>query len=86
MENLPLLRLLLAAALLGLAPGPAAAQDPVDDIVARLKSEGFAVEQVEQTMLGRIRIEAVRDGERREIVVDRSTGEILRDYVDEGGG
>lgn len=79
-----LARLLLALALLGGVP--AIAQGPADQIVADLKAEGYAVRAVEQTLLGRIRIEAVRDGERREIVVDRATGEILRDYVDDPKG
>jgi hypothetical protein len=58
-------------------------QEPADAVVARLQAEGYTVRTVEQTLLGRIRIEAVKDGQRREVVVDRATGEILRDYVDE---
>lgn len=61
----------------------AIAQEAADEIVARLRAEGYEVREVEQTLLGRIRIEAVRDGQQREVVVDQATGEILRDYVDE---
>ena len=36
---------------------------------------------VNRTWLGRIRVEAVNDRYQREVVVDRVTGEILRDYM-----
>lgn len=83
MRNPVLAWSLVAAAL---AAVPAWGQATVDAVVARLQSEGFEVQQVQETMLGRVRIEAARDGQKREVVVDPTTGEILRDYTDGNGG
>ncbi len=44
-----------------------------------LESEGYSDIEIERTWLGRYRIEGERDGIEREIVLDRSTGEVLRD-------
>ncbi len=64
------------------ASGPLLAQAaPQDEIVRKLTREGYARIQVTRTLLGRVRILAEEDGRRREIVVDPSSGEILRDYV-----
>lgn len=63
-----------------LVAGPGAAE-PLDDIVASLRAEGFEVRQVTRTWLGRIRVEAVNDRYQREIVFDRVTGEVMRDYL-----
>lgn len=57
----------------------AAAQTLQDDIVAQLRDQGFVEFNVEQTILGRIRIVALSATLRREIVLTRS-GQILRDY------
>lgn len=68
----------LVLALAATGPGDAA---PVDDIVAGLRAEGYEVREVTRTWLGRIRVEAINDRYQREIVFDRVTGEILRDYL-----
>lgn len=52
-----------------------------DMISAALLAQGFVVQSSTRTMLGRIRIIAVRDSVWREIVLDSSTGQILRDYA-----
>lgn len=48
--------------------------------IARLEKQGFEVIEVERTWLGRLRFWASADGVERELVVNRKTGEILRDY------
>lgn len=58
---------------------PAMAATFVEQIVAQLQAQGFQDIQVERTWLGRARIQAMRDGTSREIVVNPTTGEILRD-------
>lgn len=62
---------------------PAAAQ--VDDvrgrIIQQLHDEGFTEIHVSKTWLGRLRFEAFSETARREIVVNPSTGVILRDYL-----
>ncbi len=73
---------LALALLLSFAPAPLMAQAaPQDEILRKLTREGYARIEVRRTLLGRVRILAEEDGRRREIVVDPSSGEILRDYV-----
>lgn len=50
-----------------------------DQIVAQLRKQGFGNIVVERTWLGRTRILAERSDARREIILNPSTGEILRD-------
>ena len=57
--------------------------DPADDIAAELRADGYRNIQIERTLLGRIRITAETDSLRREIVIDRGSGEILRDLEEE---
>ncbi|MER2507215.1 MAG: PepSY domain-containing protein, partial [Amaricoccus sp.] len=66
-----------------MAGSQAGAQAPVDKIVAQLRGQGYEVVDVRRTLLGRIKVEAVSEGRKREIVFDRTTGEILRDYVED---
>lgn len=55
---------------------------PGQDIVtASLMAQGYEVQLVHWTLLGRIRIVAVNATIRREIVINPNTGEILRDYA-----
>jgi len=68
------------ALVLTLLPGFAAAQSVQDSIVQQLQSQGFSEFRVNRTLLGRVRIVALRDDLRREIVLNPTTGEILRDY------
>lgn len=73
-------RVFLTAGLLALAcGGPARASDRVDQIVLALQREGYARIEVGRTWLGRTRIVATGAQGTREIVVQPSTGEVLRD-------
>ena len=58
---------------------PANASSFADQIVAQLSDQGFADIEIERTWLGRTRILALRGGAQREIIVNATTGEILRD-------
>ena len=71
-------RLLLVAA--GVAAGPARA-DPVDDITAEIRDQGFTIVRVQRTLLGRVRIIGQSADYRREVVIDPTTGEIRRDLL-----
>ena len=51
-----------------------------DIVISSLQAQGFEVTLVHWTLLGRIRIIAVSADIRREIVINPTTGEILRDY------
>ncbi len=70
--------LVFAAA--GLAAGTARA-DPVDEIVAEIREQGFTISRVQRTWLGRVRIVAQNAEYRREVVIDPTTGEIRRDLL-----
>jgi hypothetical protein len=65
------------------AAGMPAAADQADDIAAALRAEGYDDIRIERTLLGRIRITGETAERRREIVIDRGTGEILRDLTEE---
>ena len=69
-------RLVLVAA--GFATGRVAA-DPVNDIVAEIRAQGFKISRVQRTWLGRVRIISQNATYRREVVIDPTTGEIRRD-------
>lgn len=62
------------------APQFAAAQSVQEQIVTQLQAQGFSDITLERTWLGRIRVTALRDDLRRELVFNPQTGEILRDY------
>ncbi len=62
------------------APQAAAAQSVQDQIVTQLRAQGFTEIALNRTWLGRVRVIAVRDDLRRELVFNPQTGEILRDY------
>lgn len=75
-----------------LSTGVALADDPalyagdafVQTVTSQLEAQGFAVVDVERTLLGRYKIEAVSaDGMQRELVISANTGEVLRDQVDQ---
>ena len=51
-----------------------------DSVVRQLQAQGYTSIEVSRTWLGRVQIEAKRGAEEREIVLNRKTGEILRDY------
>jgi hypothetical protein len=77
--------LLTTAGLVAVLAVPAAARDVESDVQTRLGREGFRITSRSRTWLGRVRIEASKGRLQREIVLDPSTGEILRDYTDDGG-
>jgi hypothetical protein len=68
--------LLLSAAL----AAPLAAQGIQDDVVEALVGQGYEIVNVGRTWLGRLRVVAENDEIRREIVINPTTGEVLRDY------
>ncbi len=76
-----LLRLAAVGILLPVA-GRARAE-MAEAVADELRAAGYRNVQVERTLLGRIRITAETDSHRREIVIDRGTGEILRDLTEE---
>ena len=59
-----------------------AAADVTESAVDFLRAQGYEVREIERTWLGRVRIEATRDGYRREMILNPSTGEVLRDLVE----
>lgn len=55
------------------------AKDYPDDVLRQLKGNGYVIQSVSTTLLGRTRIRASKGGGEREIVLNAATGEILRD-------
>ncbi len=81
------MRPILFALGLMLMAAPAAAQDFVSAWITQLQTDGYDDISVERTWLGRIRIVAEKDDIDREIILNRATGEVLRDYSEaEDGG
>lgn len=74
-------RTFLTAALALLFAPTAHAQDAEEQVRTLLMNQGFVIIRVERTFLGRIQVWAQRGKIRREIVFNRRSGEILRDYV-----
>jgi hypothetical protein len=60
--------------------GPLQAEGRVDAIVDRLGQQGYSAITVSRTFLGRTRIRALGPTEEREIILNGTTGEIIRDY------
>lgn len=75
--------LVLALAVMAL---PAHAQDFVADITRQLRQQGFQQIEVQRTWLGRSRILAENAEGAREIIVNPTTGEILRDLWQPSAG
>lgn len=75
-------RRLLLVACLSLVPlgGMAQAQTAQDRIVQQLRDQGFDEIEITRTWLGRVRIVAEEDDTLREIILNPTTGAILRDY------
>jgi hypothetical protein len=72
---------------LALEASMAIAQSPADSVVEQLRAQGYVEVEVSRTLLWRIRVVAqAPDGGWREIVLNRGTGEILRDYSEEADG
>ena len=55
-------------------------------ISAQLSAQGYQVVEIRRTLLGRVQFIAVRGTAIREVIVSRSTGEILRDVTMEDVG
>ena len=61
---------------------PARAEpDITKPVISRLESEGFAVAGIKRTWLGRIVITARNRQNLREVVLNRTSGEVLRDSL-----
>lgn len=75
------LKFLLSAALLISSAGSLAAESRAQSIARQLNQQGYSEITVSRTWLGRMRIEAQKGEVEREIIVNRRTGEILRDYT-----
>lgn len=74
-------KLLLAVVLwVGLA-GAGWTRTIEERLLAGLQDQGYVILELGYTFLGRLRIVAENDLIHREIVVNPSTGEVLRDYV-----
>ena len=58
----------------------------VQDLVEQLTADGFTYIEISRTFLGRARIIAYSATEIREIVINPTTGEILRDLAQESIG
>lgn len=77
--------LLATTATLALASTPALAQSATDQIVADLQSQGFTYVEVQEGP-SQIKVEAVRDGMKLEVIYDSATGEILRQETEVAEG
>ncbi|MCR9109936.1 hypothetical protein [Marivita sp. XM-24bin2] len=63
-------------------PATAFAQTAEDQVIDQLKRQGYRRITLGSTFLGRTRIVATGPRGRREIILNPSTGAILRDYLD----
>lgn len=68
----------LAAFLFSQTPAHAQAAF-VEDMVARIEAEGYVIAEIGRSWLGRIVITAYNASDLREVVLNRTSGEILRD-------
>lgn len=68
-----------------MTPAVAWARDYSDGIVRELKRNGYRIDSVARTLLGRVKIVASNRRGVREIIVNPATGEILRDLWVSGG-
>ena len=69
----------LVGAAIGSGPSGASAGRFEESVIAQLKSQGYLSIVAEHTLLGRVRIMGQLASERREIILNPRTGEILRD-------
>ncbi len=65
---------------LALFSAGASQANELDDILNQLRAQGYIEIEVERTLLGRIRIEADGVLHEREIILNRRSYEILRDF------
>ncbi|MGB7318233.1 MAG: hypothetical protein WBC85_09745 [Planktotalea sp.] len=65
---------------------PLAAQDIGSQIADQLRAQGYKSVEITKTWLGRLRLNAANGAQRREIIVNPRTGEILRDFLSGADG
>lgn len=78
--------LLSAAGALLLANSAFAAASHEADVARALVGQGYRITSRRRTLLGRVRFTAEKGRTEREVVLDPSSGEILRDYSSVDGG
>jgi len=81
--------MVVVLAMLGLPFAVQAQSTPLDFLIASLENQGYEINEVSRTWMGRVIVEAKSATHNREIVLDPYSGEILRDYWemrDTGGG
>jgi len=83
-------KILMTTAAIALGASIASAQTTTDSIVQDLKDQGYTRIHV-KTGATRIKVEALRDGEKLEVVYNRGTGEVLKREIgmagaDDGSG
>mmetsp|Transcript_57 Transcript_57/g.137 ORF Transcript_57/g.137 Transcript_57/m.137 type:complete len:124 (-) Transcript_57:1393-1764(-) len=79
-------RLIFVGCFLAVANASAArAETRVEAIARHLAEQGYQDMEIGRTFLGRVWIEAEKNGLEREIIVNPRTGEILRDYWEDEG-
>ncbi|MDC0738734.1 hypothetical protein N6L24_10620 [Cognatishimia sp. SS12] len=77
------LSLLFLAAMVLCAPASATT---LEALLAELEAQGYHEIEISRTWLGRIRIEAESATHERELILDRGSLEILRDYAEPQDG
>lgn len=75
----------MAASML-LAPQAGSAQSVERQITRQLRNSGYSDISARRTLLGRVRITARRGSQTREIIVNPSTGAVLRDFTKDASG
>jgi hypothetical protein len=76
-----LLALASLLAVLSLSAEAFAQSSVADDVVARLQSSGYTISNVRKSWLGRIVVTASNETLEREIVLNRTSGEVIRDQT-----
>ncbi|OUS05382.1 hypothetical protein A9Q96_11565 [Rhodobacterales bacterium 52_120_T64] len=63
-----------------------AVRQSVQELIEELTAAGFTYIEIHSTFLGRARIIAYSDTEIREVIINPTTGEVLRDLAQESSG
>ena len=67
--------------------GPSVGETPLaEGVISQLAEEGYTVTDVRRSWLGRVIITAESGDDLREVVLNRSSGEVMRDRVFMGAG
>lgn len=74
------LSIIMSVVFLSLAT-TASAQSLEETVITRLKDDGWTCIVRSKTLIGRVRLIGLREGEIREVVIEPRTSEILRDIV-----